>query len=103
MIWFLIDAGVLMLLVKLIGGEDVNFWLALCMGALASLTIFGGGGLVLDYGLGAFFGLVAAIGVVLSTLVWILGEVKPGRAFLIGGIFIVYKFGLSLLFALGSQ
>jgi hypothetical protein len=102
MIWFIVDAGVLMLLIKLIGGEDVQFWLALCMGALASLTIFGVGEMVLEYGLAAFFGLVAAIGVVLSLLVWILGEVKPIRSFLIGGAFIVYKFGLALLFALGN-
>ena len=70
------------------------------MGALASLTIFGVGGLVIEYGLGAFFGLVATVGIVLSTLVWILGDVKPGPSYLIGGIFIVYKFGLGVLFAL---
>ena len=102
MIWFFVDAGVLMLLIKLIGGEDAEFWLALCMGAGASLTIFGVGSKVIPYGLGAFFGLVAAVGVILSLLVWILGEVKPVRAFLIGGIFIVYRFGLTILFAHGS-
>jgi hypothetical protein len=91
-----------MLLIKFIGGEDVSFVLALCMGALASLTIFGVGGLVIESGLWAFFGLVAGIGVVLSLLVWILGEVSPARSFLIGGIFIVYRFGIAMLFALAS-
>ena len=102
MIWFFIDAVVLMLLIKLIGGEDTQFWLALCMGGLASLTMFGVGELVLDFGLLPFFGLVIAVGIVLSLLVWILGEVKPIRSFLIGGAFVVYKFGLGLLFALAS-
>ena len=97
MIWFVIDAVVLMLLIKIIGGEDSEFWLALCMGAFASLIIFGVGALVLEYGLLAFFGLVVAVGVALSLLVWILGEVKPVRSFLIGGAFVVYKFGLGLL------
>ena len=103
MLGFLIDAVVLMLLIKLIGGEDVTFWLSLCMGAMASLVMFGIGGLVIDYGLGALLGLVAGVGIVLSLLVWILGEVKPGRSLLIGGIFIAYKIGLAILFAAGGQ
>jgi len=102
MLWFFIDAVVLMLLIKLIGREDTEFWLALCMGALASLTMFGVGEIVIEYGLLPFFGLVVGVGIVLSLLVWILGEVKPIRSFLIGGAFVIYKFGLGLLFALAG-
>ena len=61
------------------------------------MTIFGVGGFVVEYGLGALLGLIAGCGVVLSLLIWILGEVKPWRSFLIGGLFIVYRIRVVVL------
>jgi hypothetical protein len=102
MLGILIDAAVMMVLLKTISGEDVGFGTAILLGLGTSIVTF-----LLALGLGLVLGIVAGIvvagvigaaglGVVVSALFGV--EIK--RSFLIGALFMVVHIGVGVAFEL---
>ncbi len=104
MLGLILDVFILVVLMRLITGqEEEGFGKPLIIALLASVCLVGASFGAAGAGASALWillGAIVGVGVLVALGCMFLLQIEPGKSFIIGAIFMVYKICLSVAFAL---
>jgi hypothetical protein len=104
MLGLILDTFILMVLIRLITGDENEGWgkpaLIAVLAAVAMIGANLGANGTPEYALLILLGAIGGVGVMVALACWALLSVEFPKSLLIGFCFVVYKIAISILFAL---